>query len=188
MNPGRGSGKACVALLRGINVGGHKKVPMADLRALAEQLGWRDATTYVASGNLVGHCSDPPARAAQRLAQALAKQFGFAVDVIVRPAADWLRWAASSPFPAAQAARPNLLHLCVAQAPIEAAGIELLRARASAHEQIALADGVLWIDFGAGVARSKLTPALLDKAAGAPVTARNWRTVTAIAELLRERS
>lgn len=188
MNPRRGSGKACVALLRGINVGGHKKVPMADLRALAEELGWRDATTYVASGNLVGRSSDPPPRAQQRLARALAERFGFPVDVIVRPAADWLRWAEGSPFADAQKARPNLLHLCLAQEPIEPTAVDALRPRSSAHERLELADGGLWIDFGDGVARSKLTPSALDKATGGPVTARNWRTVTAVAELLRERS
>ncbi len=188
MNPGRGSSKTCVALLRGINVGGHKKVPMADLRALAEQLGWRDATTYVASGNLIGRCSDPPARAQPALARGLAERFGFPIDVIVRTAAHWLQWAAGSPFADAQAARPNLLHLCLAQVPIGSTALDALRARASAREQLALVDGGLWIDFGDGVARSKLTPAALDKAAGAPVTARNWRTVTAVAELLRERS
>ena len=79
----------CVALLRGINVGGNKKVPMAELRALGEKLGWRQVATYIQSGNVVFAGGGGAAAAERALEQAIEKRFGFPVPVVVRTAAQW---------------------------------------------------------------------------------------------------
>jgi uncharacterized protein (DUF1697 family) len=181
------AGEVQIALLRGINVGGRRKVPMAELRAVAEGLGFGDVASYVQSGNLVYRTSLAVERAAAALAQAIEAHFGFDVPVIVRAASRWRRHAAGSPFPDAEAARANLLHLCLACAPVPRDAVARLTERATAGERIAVVSGALWIDFAGGVARSKLTPALLDRVAGASVTARNWRTVQALAALAAER-
>lgn len=174
-----------LALLRGINVGGNKRVPMDELREVAASCGWRDVTTYIQSGNLVGACKEPPAEAAQNLAAAIEARFGFVVPVVVCTRDEWHAMLAGNPFSSAARERPNLLHLAVAQVPLGAEHAAALTARAGANEQVAAAAGGLWLDYGDGVARSKLTPAVLDKAAGAPMTARNFRTVQALAALLR---
>src|SRR5689334_15994643 len=75
---------SAIALLRGINVGGHRLVPMADLRAVAQSIGLADPKTYVASGNLMFRTDKSPATAGTQLERAIEKRFGFAVDVIVR--------------------------------------------------------------------------------------------------------
>lgn len=157
---------------------------MADLRRLATELGWDDPATYIQSGNLVFRATETAEDLAAALEKALADRFGFEVPVVVRDATDWLRDAASSPFPDAEHERPNLLHLALArQTPPKGLASDLQR-YCTAGERIAVRRGVLWLDYPNGVARSKVTPAVLDRAVGAPVTARNWKTVRALAAML----
>lgn len=172
-----------LALLRGINVGGNKKVPMATLRGLAEGLGWTAVQTYIQSGNLVFRAKGKPATLAAALEQAIEGEFGFEVPVIVCGAAAWTGFAAGSPFPEAEAARPNLLHLALAKVAVPAAAAAGLSPYCKAGERLVVREGALWIDFAEGVARSKLAPAVLDRVVGGTVTARNWRTVQALAAL-----
>jgi uncharacterized protein (DUF1697 family) len=172
-----------VALLRGINVGGNKKVPMDELRALAEEAGYGSVQTYINSGNLVFTSTATPAHVEATLEQALAKRFGFEVSVVVRTAEQWAKYAAKSLFPDAQAQRPNLLHLAVGKRPIAKGAAEALTALGAAGERVKALPDALWIDYVGGAGRSKLSPAALDKHAGSPVTARNWNTVVKLAEL-----
>ena len=173
-----------VALLRGINVGGHRKVPMAELRALAQQAGLGDVETYIQSGNVVFTSAKAPEAVATTLEAAIEKKFGFFVDVVVRTQAQWAKYAAGSPYPQAAAERPNLLHLALSRKPPVKGAAEALQARCTGGETLTLVGDALWVDFAGGVARSKLTPAALDKALGSTVTARNWKTVQQLAVLL----
>ncbi len=175
-----------VALIRGINVGATRKLPMAELRAHCATEGLGEVKTYIQSGNLVLSANDGADEVADRLKALIAERFKLDVPVIVRTAAQWRRYAAGSPFPDAEAERPNLLHICLSARPLADGAAATLQARAMAKEKLAVKDGTLWCDFGESVGTSKLTPALFDKAAGSPVTARNWRTVMALAAMLEE--
>lgn len=173
-----------IALLRGINVGGHKKVPMAELRAMAEALGCSHVESYIQSGNLVVKTA-LAARAFERALEAeIAGHFGFSVDVVVRTAGQWARYATGSPFADAERERPHLLHLGVAKKKLKAGSVEALRPYTK-HERVHALSDAYWVDFPDGVARSKLTPAVLDRAAGSTVTARNFRTVLKLDEMAR---
>ncbi|MBI3958773.1 MAG: DUF1697 domain-containing protein, partial [Chloroflexi bacterium] len=81
-----------ISLLRGVNVGGNKKIRMADLKALYESLGFSAVTTYVQSGNVVfdADSADAPALIA-RIEAAVAERFGFDVTVLLRSADDLRR-------------------------------------------------------------------------------------------------
>jgi uncharacterized protein (DUF1697 family) len=97
-----------VALLRGINVGGNRKVPMPELCALAAIAGLADVKHYINSGNIVFEAGKlKPDHVAAELEKAIEKRFGFLVDVIVRTATQWKKYAAGSPFPEAERSRPN---------------------------------------------------------------------------------
>lgn len=180
----RKDGACVVALLRGINVVGKKKVPMATLRSLAEELGWRSVATYINSGNLVCEARGAPTTLASRLEAAIEEQFGFDVAVIVRTAADWRRYAAGSAFADAETTRPSHLLLALAQRAPPKDAARVLQPYCGGGERVAVRGDALWIDYASGVARSKLTPAVLDRAVGSPVTARNWNTVQALARML----
>jgi uncharacterized protein (DUF1697 family) len=166
-----------IALLRGINVAGQKRVPMAELRALAEELGWSEVATYIQSGNLVFSAAGTAAKHEAALERALARHFGFAVETLVRDARAWRALVSANPLPKLAEQDPAHLLVGLAKQKLRKEALAELRARAQGAERVEVAAGAFWIHYAGGVARSKLTPAYLDRCAGSTVTARNWRTV-----------
>jgi uncharacterized protein (DUF1697 family) len=173
-----------IGLLRGINVGGQKPVPMAGLRSLCADLGWRDVRSYIQSGNLVFHADAAPAELEATLEAAIHRRFGFPVTVLVRAAVDWARYVAGNPFPEASRVQPNLVMLALSRTPPGPGAVHVLRERAAGGERVALVDDALWIHYADGAGRSRLSPGLLDRLVGSPVTTRNWRTVLRLDELV----
>jgi uncharacterized protein (DUF1697 family) len=175
-----------VALLRGVNVGGRRRVPMADLRAVCEGLGFRRVVTYVQSGNAVFEAAGTARAAEERLARAVEERFGFPVDLVVRAASAWEALVAANPFPGPSKVEPGRVLLLVSKAPPRKGCAKEIAARGAAGERAAEAGGALWVHYPAGVGTSKITPALVDRLVGSPTTARNWRTVLALQGMLRE--
>jgi uncharacterized protein (DUF1697 family) len=173
-----------VVLLRGINVGVANKVPMARLRAALEAEGFADVVTYIQSGNVLLTSDAGADEIAGRVHALLAMDFAANVPVIVRTASQWATYAKGGVFRDAEVERPKLLHLGLSVDPPKADAAAVLQARAADGERVAAKGDAIWIDFNTAVARSKLTPAACDKAAGSPFTARNWNSVQAIARLL----
>jgi len=175
-----------VALLRAVNVG-KRRLPMAELRAIAETLGFAEAQTHVASGNLVfAAAGREPGWAAARLEAAIEARYGWRSEAILRTAAEWTGYAAGSPFSDAERDRPRLLHLLLSRRPPAPGAAARIAERAGAGERVAAAGDAIWIDYAGGVARSKLTPAFIDKCIGSPATARNWNTVLRLDAMVRE--
>jgi uncharacterized protein (DUF1697 family) len=175
-----------IALLRGINVGGHNRIPMAELRAISAGLGWADVQTYVQSGNLVFRAEDSPESLAAALERAIDHHFGLRIPVLVRPGADWSAYVAGNPFPDASRAEPNRVMLALSRAAPKPGAAGELQQRASNGERIRQVGDALWIHFADGGGNSKLSPALFDRLVGSPVTMRNWRTVLKLAELVSQ--
>jgi len=173
-----------IALLRGINVGGHRKILMADLCAVCAELGFRDVQSYIQSGNLVFAAAGKAPGVAAKLEQALEQRFGFEVDTIVRTAAEWPRYVEDNPLAKAADKAPNAVMLALAKQPPLASAVSALRARATAGERIEAAGDAIWIHFAGGVANSKLSPSAVDRLVGSPTTMRNWRTVLKLAEMV----
>ena len=171
-----------IALLRAVNVGG-RKLPMAELRALCGELGWEDVETYIQSGNLVFGAPGKVQAIEETLEKAIRERFGLDVPVIVRTASQWARLVAANPFPKAARDEPNRLQLLVSKEAPKDDAAEKLMERARAGEVVKAAGGALWFHFPEGVGTSKLTPAVVDKAAGSPSTSRNWRTVLKLQEM-----
>lgn len=169
-----------IALLRGVNVVGRNKVPMADLRTLVERLGGSNVRTYIASGNVVFKLHGAPKAVVGQLEQGIAARFKIDVPVILRTATQWARYAPTNPFPDAQ---PNFLHLCLSKAKPKPEAVAALRDRAQGGERIELRGDALWIDYASGVGKSKVSPAAIDKAVGSAATARNWNTVRKLGEM-----
>src|SRR5579871_3160218 len=82
--------KTFIGLLRGINVGGHNKIPMLELRKLCEEeVGWDNVQTYIQSRNLVFSAGGKPASLEAELQRSIEKHFGFSIPVIIRAGIDW---------------------------------------------------------------------------------------------------
>ena len=174
-----------VALLRGINVGGSRKVSMADLRAVAIASGFTQVETYINSGNLVFDSGNKVApKVGIHLEGAIQKHFGFPVDVVVRTQKEWRAYPSQNPFSKAGKDRPHLLMIGLSKQPLDANTAERLRERATKNERVEVVGDAILVDFGDGVGRSKLTPAWFEKSAGSPVTIRNWKTVLKLQDML----
>jgi uncharacterized protein (DUF1697 family) len=172
-----------IALLRAVNVGG-RKLPMAGLRELCAGLGWEDVETYIQSGNLVFAAPGKAEALESELEKAIMEGFGLDVPVIVRTAARWNALVAANPFPEVAGAAPNRLQLLLSKHAPKADAAERLMERAQGGEAVEAAGGALWFHFPQGLGSSKLSPALIDKAAGSPSTGRNWRTVVKLKEMM----
>jgi uncharacterized protein (DUF1697 family) len=173
-----------IALIRAVNVGG-RKLPMAELRALCSELGWKDIETYIQSGNLVFSAAGKADSIEPKLETAIRERFGFHSDVMVRSADSWAAILAANPFPEASEAEPNRVLVGLSKVQLRSDAADALAARAAAGEQVREAGGALWFHYPAGVGTSKITPALIDRAAGSPVTGRNWRTMLKLGEMAK---
>ncbi|MFF7235029.1 DUF1697 domain-containing protein [Streptomyces collinus] len=173
------------ALLRGINVGGSRKVPMADLRTLMSGLGYDGVRTHLQSGQAVFTADgrDEESLAAE-LAGAAGERFGFPVDVIVRDHAYLRAVVAGCPFPA-DALEPRQLHVTYFSAPVTAERFAGIDPGAYLPEEFRLGDRCLYLYAPDGVGRSKLAEALSRPRSGKGLiaTSRNWNTVTKLVEL-----
>ncbi|MEM9801315.1 MAG: DUF1697 domain-containing protein [Planctomycetota bacterium] len=179
--------KLHAAWLRGINAGktghGRKSVPMAELRELASDLGWDPVRTYIQSGNLAFGASGRPSSLERALEAAIEERFGFEVPVAVRTAADLRKARANCPFDHESVERAHLVHVGFANAKLTRDVLTALEPYCERGERVALQGSFLWADYASGVARSKLTPAALDRAVGASVTMRNLKTLDAVCAL-----
>ncbi|MFE5806525.1 DUF1697 domain-containing protein [Streptomyces sp. NPDC056491] len=177
--------KKYAALLRGINVGGNKKVPMAELRTVLEGLGHGDVQTYLQSGNAVfSSAQQDPAVLGRELEAAIEGHFGFRVACLVMDGAYLRAVAEACPFPAAELEGKQLHATFWSEQP----GQERFAALDEASflpEEYRLGDRVLYLYVPDGLGRSKLAEALARSAVvkGIDVTTRNWNTVAKLVEL-----
>jgi uncharacterized protein (DUF1697 family) len=187
---------SAVALLRGINVGGNRKVPMAELRAAVEAAGHTRVTTLLNSGNAVfvprddgsvgraGAGEDDRALAAE-VADGLRARLGFDIDVVVRSRAEVDDVIAANPFP--DAAREDPAHLVVMFYPEPARVSPDFDAATYGPEKVGWAGTEAYVHYPVDIGHSQLTSAVLARAAGQAGTGRSWRTLLALRDLLHDR-
>ena len=175
------------ALLRGINVGGNRRLPMAGLRELLTGLGHTGVATYLQSGNAVftADHGDEESLAAE-LEEAIEKDFGFRVDVLVRDHAYLKAVREACPFPADEL-EGRQLHVTYFSGPVEAERFAEIDPAAYLPEEFRFGDRELYLYVPDGLGRSKLAEQLsrprLNK--GLIATTRNWNTVVKLEELTR---
>jgi len=166
---------AFVALLRAVNVGGTGKLPMNELKAMCEELGFAKVRTYIASGNVVFTSRKSEAAIQAALEKRLETYAGKAVGVLVRSAQEMALVAANNPF--AKAAPNRTMALFLDRAPADT----LSTVRGHKDEEIALGRREIYIHYGDGMAKSKLViPAAKSG------TARNMNTVAVLAKMAAE--
>ncbi|QTE29261.1 DUF1697 domain-containing protein [Pengzhenrongella sicca] len=184
-----------VALLRGVNVGGHGKLAMPELREIAVSLGFRNVATYIQSGNLVFASSETSARRlAARLEEAVAERTTASPGVVVLARAELAQVVAGNPYPGE--ADPKHVHVTFHSEVIgpdgAAAGLAAAdRARElGSRDELAVVGSCLYLHTPDGLGRSVLAAQLarpqVGRAMGQLGTARNWSTVLALLALLDE--
>lgn len=165
---------AYVALLRAVNVGGTGKLPMADLRAMGEGLGFARVRTFIASGNLVFDSDLPEDEVKSLLEARLADYAVKRVPVLVRSAAELAAIVAADPFPDAHGSRHMVFFYDAPPPPdLIAAGCRDVQG-----EQLALGTRELFVDYGEGIRFTKLKIAGKEDRTG-----RNMNTVRKLAAM-----
>jgi uncharacterized protein (DUF1697 family) len=173
-----------VALLRGINVGGKHRVPMATLRELFESAGATEVETYIQSGNVVYTAPAKLARTLpERVREAINETFEFDVPIVSRSAAELGEAARAHPF-VGRVADEKLLMVAFLDRKPSAAKLAALDPNRSPGDLIEVRGQHVYLAFPNGSGRSKLDANWLDRSLDAVGTWRNWRTVQALIEML----
>ena len=164
-----------VVLLRGVNVGGHNRLPMSDLRAVLEGLGCTGVRTYLQSGNAVVDSDEPELPRAVH--ERLKDHLGLDVHVLVRTARELDAVVAGNPF-AGEDVDPKLLHAVFLDGPAPDLPLDALL-----PDRVVPGDRVLYVAYDSNAHSSKAAKLLNSKRFPVPASSRNWRTVLALRDL-----
>jgi uncharacterized protein (DUF1697 family) len=171
-----------LALLRGVNVGGARALPMRDLESAFRGAGATEVATVIQSGNVV-FASDGPELTCAAAATALQARFGFLPTIVLRSAKAWRAMIEANPFVAANVA-PDTLHVaCLAAGP-RASFAAPIDSQAFLPDEFVRIGRDIYLNLPNGVAKANLTNARLDRMFGAVSTMRNWRTVLRLLDRL----
>ena len=170
------------ALLRGINVGGNKKIPMAALRELMQGLGYADVVTHLQSGNAVFSSAKQPRTLERAIADGISTEFAMDVKVVIRTAAQLTGVAGRCPLPDGPE-NPSRFFVAFLSAAPDPAAVSEMESMSFDPDRIWIsgAEAFLWCPDGAG--DTKLTNSFVEKRLGVTATMRNWNTVTKLVAL-----
>ena len=169
-------------LLRGINLPGHKRIAMPDLRSLLEGLGYSDVRTHLQSGNAVVTTSAKPAAVARMVEAQISKKLRLDVDVMVRTHAELASVVKRNPYKQGTKDPAKLLVAFLASKP-DAKQVKTLDPDSFAPDRFWFDGRELYLWCPNGVGRSKLFKDFVGKRLSVPATARNWNTVTTLVDL-----
>jgi uncharacterized protein (DUF1697 family) len=170
---------AYAAMLRGINVGGNRKLPMNELRALCAELGLEGARTYIQSGNVVFESAKKPDALGKALEKAIHESHGLEVPVTLRTRDELASLISRNPF--VKQGRPSgELHVSfLSAAPTREHLAELDKRRADPDQYAA--DGThLYLWCPAGYGNASLVNPVVERVLKVSSTTRNWKTVTTL--------
>lgn len=171
-----------ISMLRGINVGGHNLIRMDALRELYATLEFENARTYVQSGNVVFAARERDlAKLARRIEDAIEARFACRPDVILRTVDEMRGVIARNPFEKDFEPAKLIVNFLAGEPAKEAR--EKVRAIKVGPEELHLDGRELYVYYPEGVGRSKLTPAVIEKAVKVRGTGRNWNSVKKLLEL-----
>jgi uncharacterized protein (DUF1697 family) len=168
-----------VAFLRGINLGPTKKISMAQLRGLAEELGYAEVRTYINSGNLIFTSGKRPPTLEKEISAAIKSTIGHSVDVAVRTPAQLKKILAENPFPDGNPSQVTVAFLTQAAPPNAK---EKVAAMAKDYEPFSFAGHEVYVHYSQGIGTSKLAERF-SAIIGVSSTVRNIRTVQKVLEL-----
>jgi uncharacterized protein (DUF1697 family) len=172
-----------LALLRGINVGGKNKLPMRDLAGMFEEAGCEKVRTFIQSGNVVFSATASVSKdLAGIVTSRIEERFGYKAPLILRTAQQLRSVIAGNPFSQAE----DILHVMFLADRPDQTKIAALDPDRSAPDRFIVNGQEIYLHLPNGVGKSKLTNAWFDSKLGTVSTARNWRTVTKLLEMMDE--
>lgn len=174
-----------ISLLRGINLGAHYKIKMPDLTALYESLGLTDVKTYLQSGNVVfTHEESDHTRLAETIKAKIEEVYGYNVPILVLDADELRHIAHSNPFLTERPADPAHLHATFLAHPPNDERVRGFVPPKSGEDEFILVGSVIYLLCPNGYGQTKLTNNLFENKLKVQGTTRNWRTVSALVEMV----
>lgn len=178
-----------VSLLRGINVGGNKRIKMEDLRTLYAEMGLRNTKTILASGNAVFQCANDDLVAVRaQLEAGILDHYGFVVKVLLRTASEMQALTEHHPYSAAELDEPKKILVVFLEHVPSASALGTLQTAHAGPERIMHDGAHLFCFYPDGMGRSKLDNAFIERHLQQVGTGRNWNTVQKLAALVRDLS
>jgi uncharacterized protein (DUF1697 family) len=173
-----------VSMLRGVNLGPHRRISMDALRAVYESLGLKDPRTYVQSGNVVFRTRDKDlGKLTRKIEKGIEEKFGFHSDVVLRSSAELRDTIARNPFDGRPEVVPaKLLVTFLASDPGEEARAKIAAVRTGADE-LRMDRREIYVFFPDGMGKSKLSWPAIDRALKTSWTGRNWNSVNKLLEM-----
>lgn len=177
--------KTHLALLRGINVGGKRKILMADLRKLMENLGYSNPVTYIQSGNVLFTVAKTktPENIADHISEAIKDQYGFSVPVIVLKTKDLQQAFINNPFPVNETTISQL-HLTILKTTPLKENLTVINAADYLPDQFKITGPFIYLHLENKYHKTKLSNTFFEKKLATSATTRNWKTITKLLSLL----
>ncbi len=175
-----------ISILRGINVGGQKKVKMADLKDLYQSLNFNDVKTYIQSGNVVFQCQDSsPSKLREKIENKIKEVFDFHVPVLIRTKDEIQKIIEDNPFK-----KEDIKHLYVtfiSDSPVEKPVKEKLIKEANKikneSEKLSISEREIYLYLPNGYGKTKLSNDFFERKLNVSATTRNWRTVNRLLDI-----
>lgn len=176
-----------ISLVRGINVGAHKRIKMEPLRASFEALGFELVKTYIQSGNVVFKTTKASLSGlSKRIEERILKDFGFSVSVISRTADEMAQTIANNPFLKDRGIDQEKLHVAFLSEALTPTAAKKLAELTTAPDQSHCLGKEIYLYLPNGVAESSLMKSPLDRVLSVVTTTRNWRTVNTLHQMCQE--
>ncbi|MGB8375946.1 MAG: DUF1697 domain-containing protein [Salegentibacter sp.] len=174
-----------IAILRGINVGGKRKIPMAGLRDLFENLKFSEVSTYIQSGNVLFKAPEAigDSGISEKIEQAIQKEFGFEVPVILRTAEELQQAIDRNPFFGKDISEIDRLHLTFLKEPPPPENLEKISNFDFNPDKFAISGREVFVYCSGKYSDSKLSNKFFENKLGTGATTRNWKTVLKLKEL-----
>lgn len=174
-----------ISILRGINVGGQKKILMKDLKALYEELGFEEVTNYIQSGNVIFKAQDhmTDIQAAEMIMQSIFQKYGFKVQVLIRTIDEMINTQMINPFMENKEIDIKKLHFTFLTDMPNPEYLESIKNFDYPPDQFVIVGKDVFVYCPNGYGKSKISNDFFENKLKVSATTRNWRTVNTLVEI-----
>ena len=173
-----------IAMLRGINVSGHKTIKMQDLRTICNKLGYRNVQTYVQSGNIVFETrKGTPANLSKQISKAIQDAYGLDVPVFIRTLMEMQRIISANPFLKEKNIDHSKLHVTFLSETPQTDSLRKLGKVPAGPDRFHTVHNEIYLHCPNGYGRTKLSNTMIEKTLSVAATTRNWRTCNTLLEM-----
>jgi uncharacterized protein (DUF1697 family) len=176
-----------IAMLRRINVTGHRLIKMEALRASFAALGLKNVKTYIQSGNVVFETDEPASGLSAKIEKRILGDFGFDVRVLTKSAKELADIVRRNPFAKDKETEAARLYVTFLSDDPPRNALELVQSLAAGAEEIRIAGRAVYLRLPNGYGKTKLSNTAIEKKLSCSATTRNWKTTKTLLEMAQNK-